>query len=296
MTSPSRRDGPPANHRDDAGFGPNQVSILGVKVDAVTLDQAAGQVLAAVRRNRAGGSGREGAGAEADGGAGAGSGLWLLVTPNPEIVMAARADAGLRDILNSADLAVPDGIGLVWASGRLGHPLPGRVAGFDLLCEVMARGAAEGLRVFFLGAKPGVAEAAAAKCRETHPGLVVAGTHHGYFGPEKDGEVARLVASTAPDLVICGMGSPRQEKWLAVYRALPPKPRQVGMPVGGSLDVLAGTVTRAPNWAARLNLEWAVRVLSQPSRWRRAPTLARFVLAVLAGPKGRGAGRNKREV
>ncbi len=261
--------------------------VLGVRVDAVTLDRAARAILEATRTNRL----RSGRGR-----------LWLVVTPNPEIVMAAQSDAELREILNSADLAVADGVGLVWAANRLGSPLPGRVAGFDLLVEVLARGAGEGLRVFLLGARPGVAEAAAARCMAEHPGLVVTGTHHGYFPPDRDDEVAGLVAATSPDLVVTGMGSPRQEKWLARYgkvlaegsaagrpgrggggRAVPPRPGgQVGMPVGGSLDVLAGRVSRPPAWVARFGLEWAVRVASQPSRWRRAPTLARFVVAVLA--------------
>lgn len=262
--------------------GPKSVVVLGVRVDAVTLDEAARMLLDQAR------AGRTGAGPSDQARAGrkgvAGRFLWLVVTPNPEIVMAARRDPELRKILNRADLAVPDGIGLVWAARRQGLDLPGRVAGYDLLREVLARGAREGLRVFFLGARPGVADEAARLCSQAFPGLVVVGTHHGHFPPADDEKVAATVAAARPELVVVGMGSPRQEKWLAVYERLLSAEAaglQVGFPVGGSLDVLSGRVSRAPAWAARLNLEWAVRVLSQPSRWKRAPALARFVLAVL---------------
>ncbi len=263
--------------------------VLGVRVDGVTLDEAAEAVLAEVRKNRFAAGGKE----EVAGSAGQGR-FWLVVTPNPEIVMTARGDEELRRILNAADLAVADGVGLVWAARRLGTELPGRVAGFDLLVEVLRRGARDGLRVFLLGAKPGVAEAAAARLEADHPGLVVAGVHHGYFAPSDDLRIADLVAETRPDVVAVGMGSPRQEKWLAVYAGrLPAGRAEVGMPVGGSLDVLAGKVSRPPAWVARLNLEWAVRVASQPARWRRAPTLARFVLAVLAEQRRQGAARGR---
>jgi N-acetylglucosaminyldiphosphoundecaprenol N-acetyl-beta-D-mannosaminyltransferase len=250
--------------------------VLGVRVDAVTLDEAARIVLEKIEAGRA----RAGGGR-----------FWLVVTPNPEIVMAARSDPELGHILNQADLAVPDGIGLVWAARRQGLELSGRVAGCDLLSAIVARGARIGLRVFFLGAKPGVAAQAAQRLGRDHPGLEVVGAHHGYFPASDDARIAGVVAAAQPELVVVAMGSPRQEKWLTGYRRLlEAEPSvggdgraglQVGFPAGGSLDVLSGQVKRAPAWAARLNLEWAVRVASQPSRWRRAPALVGFVLAVL---------------
>ncbi len=276
----------------DAG-GHRAVRVLGVRLDAVGLDEAAGLVLRWVkeaRRDRAAGrAGSAGGAGQAAGGADTDAPLRLVVTPNPEIVMRARKDNALAAILDRADLAVPDGVGVVWAARRKGSNLP-RVPGFDLLTEVLRRGAASGLRVYFLGATPGTAEEAATRALDAYPGLVVTGTHHGYFPPSEDRAVAGEIASAAPELLVVGMGSPRQEKFVAGQEEL--LGGIVAMPVGGALDVLSGKVKRMPAWMGRLGLEWLGRLASQPARWRRAPALARFVLAVLAeGRPGSSAER-----
>ena len=257
------------------------VRILGVRVDDVTLDGAAEAVLARIRVAREGPARepRQEATSER-----AARRLWVLTTPNPEMIMTARVRPDFAAILDQADLAVPDGVGLLWAARRQGTPLRERVAGCDLLGHILERGAGEKLRVFFLGAAPGVAEEAARRCRETYPGLEIAGTHHGYFGASEDRQVAGRVARSGAEFVAVGMGSPRQERWVQAARAALEGPESrvaVAMPVGGSLDVLSGRLKRAPDWASRLGLEWLVRLLSQPARWRRAPTLVRFVRAVL---------------
>jgi N-acetylglucosaminyldiphosphoundecaprenol N-acetyl-beta-D-mannosaminyltransferase len=213
-----------------------------------------------------------------------------VATPNPEIVVAATRDPELKAILNRTDLAVPDGVGLVWAARRRGADLPGRVAGFDLLMRVLERGSREGLKVFFLGSRPGVAAEAARRCLERWCGLQVAGTSHGYFPPADDEKMARLVAASGAELVAVGMGSPRQEKWIARHREL--LVGLVALGVGGSLDVLSGRVRRAPDWMAEQGLEWLGRFITQPERWRRAPALARFVLSVLVEERRMGRDRS----
>jgi len=272
----------PGTRRDGQGGGDSGVTdavrILGVRVDSVDLDRAADMILRRVQEARGVGVG-PGDGAP-----------FVVVTPNPEMVMAAQSDLELLGILNAANLAVADGIGLVWAARRRGADLPGRVAGFDLLTEILERGSREGLKVFLLGSRPGVAADAARRCLERWPGLEVAGTHHGYFPPADDEKVARLVAASGADLVAVGMGSPRQERWIARQAEL--LGGLVAFGVGGSLDVLSGRVKRAPDWMARRGLEWLGRFISQPGRWRRAPALARFVLAVLSEERRTGRSRS----
>lgn len=244
--------------------------VLGVRVDLVSLDQAADIILgwAADRAARPSG---------APGQAGRPGRARLVVTPNPEIIV--TADAELRGVLNQADLAVPDGIGVVWALRRQGIAVPGRVTGCDLFVEVLRRGAGSGLKVFLLGSRPGVAETAADRCRDQFPGLVITGTHHGYFGPRDDQAMADRVAASGAQLVAVGMGSPRQELW--AWRQAARLGGGVVMPLGGTLDVLAETVRRPPAWLARCNLEWLGRIAGEPARWRRAPRLARYAWRVV---------------
>lgn len=240
---------------------PPRRDVLGFPVDPVTLDQAARWIV------------RE---ALAPVGASAGAGR-LVVTLNPEIVVQARADEALAAALRHADLSVADGVGIAWAARQTGDPLPGRVPGVDLVAEAMRLGG-ERLRVFFLGGKPGVAEAAA-DAAHARFGVTVAGTHHGYFRrPDETGAVCAAVRAAAPDLLLAGLGE-GQERFLAEHADDLATPVMIG--VGGTLDVLAGTVKRMPAWTSRWGVEWAFRVASDRRRWRRAPRLARFVWLVL---------------
>lgn len=267
-------------------------TILGVRVDRLTLAEAAEATVGLIRRAAA----RRGSG----------GGASLVFTPNPEILARARRDAALRNALNAADLLVADGIGVVWASRVLGRPVPERVSGFDLLVALLAgaggarepeggapQPGAEGLRVFFLGGRPGVAAEAAAAVRRRFPGANVVGEHHGYFAD--DAEVLAEIRRCRPDLLVVGMGSPKQEMWLAKHRAA--LGGLVAMGAGGSLDVLSARTRRAPSLVRRLNLEWAYRILSEPrARFRRVPGLVAFVLAVAGEAlRGRRARPRRRE-
>ncbi|MDA8335187.1 MAG: WecB/TagA/CpsF family glycosyltransferase [Peptococcaceae bacterium] len=200
-----------------------------------------------------------------------------VITLNPEILYRAQNDPGLLDLINRAGLVTADGVGIVWGCRVAGQPLPGRVAGIDLLEGLARLSARKGWPVFLLGGAKGVAEEAAARLAVAHPGLKVAGTHHGFFGPDGEEAVVREVARSGAVLLFVGMGAPRQEKFIAGH--LPDLP--VAMGVGGSLDVLAGRVKRVGILWRRLRLEWLGRLVREPSRWRRALVLPRYVGAVL---------------
>jgi N-acetylglucosaminyldiphosphoundecaprenol N-acetyl-beta-D-mannosaminyltransferase len=179
--------------------------------------------------------------------------------------------------LRGADLVVADGVGLVWAARRRGIVLPGRVPGVDLAFAALA--AAPGLRVYLLGGRPGVAEAAGRVAHERW-GTDVVGARDGYFDAARDGaSVAAEVGASGAQLVLAGLGE-GQERFLDAHRgALGPA---VLIGVGGTLDVLAGTARRTPAWTRRLGVEWAWRVGSDPARWHRAPRLWRFARLALA--------------
>lgn len=245
----------PASSAHDPLALPRPRSVLGHPVHPVDLADATAWVMEAARRSDT---------------------PRLVVTLNPELVVRAREDAALAAALARADLCVADGVGLVWAARRRGIALPGRVPGVDLAFATLA--AARDLRVFMLGGRPGVAEAAARAARERW-GTDVVGTHHGYFDPVTEGAaVAAEVGASGAQLVLAGLGE-GQERFLDEQRALLGAGVLIG--VGGTLDVLAGTARRTPTWTRRLGLEWAWRVGLDPARWHRAPRLWRFAWLTL---------------
>jgi len=232
---------------------------LGVPVDAVGFDGAVACVRAMLEHQTGG---------------------WVA-TPNPEIVYSTWRNPSLLPVMAGASLSVADGIGLIWASRVLGGPALDRVHGIDLVSAVLSLCAEEGLPVFFLGGLPGVAAGAARRAAELWPGLRTAGAHHGYFDKAGEPEVLAAVVRAGPRLVLAGMGHPKQELWLA--ENIQSVPGAVGIACGGTLDVLAGFVRRAPAWIRQANLEWLFRLLSAPgTRGRRALVLPSFVARVLA--------------
>ena len=213
--------------------------------------------------------------------------LWLMeegrsvmaVTPNAEIVLEARRNEGLREAIRAAELVLADGSGVILASRLQGTPLRRRVPGIDFCSALLARMAENGQRVFLLGAVPGVAEEAGEKLRERYPGLVVAGTHDGYFDAEESAELVEQINASAPDLLIVCLGSPKQELWMLrnAERLL------VGLMIGlgGTLDVYAGHKERAPESWRRLGIEWLYRLIKDPKRIGRVLRLPMiFVLAL----------------
>lgn len=238
-----------------------RVDVLGVAFDNVTLDEAVERAMALLEED----------------------GPHLAATPNPEIVQCAGRDPEYAQILADADLVIPDGIGIIHAAKILGRPLKGRVPGIDFAAALMGRMAETGRRLFLLGAAPGVAEQAAANLQATHPGLVICGTHDGFF--KEDGPVVQKIRDARADVVFVCLGFPKQEKWIAAHGAQTGARLLIGL--GGSLDVFAGKVERAPEQFQKLGLEWLYRLMKQPSRAGRMAKLPLF-LASAAGARIRG--------
>ena len=247
--------------------------MLGLPVHVVTLDQAAAWVLAAARQMPA----------------------QLAVSFNPELVMRAQKNPAAAEALLGADLRYPDGVGAVWAASRQGAAGLERVPGIELAEKVLDAAAREGLGVYFLGAAEGVAEEAAEAMRLRFPGLLVCGTHHGYFpaDPEEEAGVAAAVRESGAAILLVAMGAPRQEIFMFQHRD--ELGVAVALGVGGSFDVWAGRVARAPEWTQRMRVEWLYRLARDPRRVRRQLALPRFVLKVLGGsPDDYGPGRATR--
>ncbi len=232
--------------------------VLGVRVDPVTTEEALVRLAAFVAQGTP----------------------HHVVTVNPEFVMISRRHPAFRAILEAADLCLADGVGLLLAGHILGRPLPERVAGSDLLPQIAARAAREGWRLFFLGARPGVAQRAAEVLMERNPGLQVVGTYPGSPAEEEAPEIIRRVRAAEPDMLFVAYGAPAQDLWIARHREALGVPVMMG--VGGAFDFIAGVAKRAPLWMRRMGLEWLHRLIHQPWRWRRMLALPHFAIRVTA--------------
>ncbi len=241
------------------------VDILGVPVATYTMKEARDTIARQLK------DGRKTRGEKAP---------WLVATANAEMIMMATGNPALMEVLNGADLVVPDGAGTVWAAHELGYRMPERVAGYDLVQELLKIAPAKenGFKVFFFGSAPGVAEGAKAKAEALYPGVQVVGCRNGFFSEADEPEIVREINDSGADLLLCALGVPKQELWIRKY--LPELKVSAAIGVGGTLDVMAGTMKRAPLWMQKAKLEWAYRVILQPSRIGRLAALPRFVLAV----------------
>ena len=232
-----------------------RIDVLGVGFDGRTVDEAVSRALEIMR----------------------GSEKSYVVTPNPEIVWICRRNKALRDAINGAGMVLPDGIGVVIGARILGTPLRcGRVPGIDFAAALFDKMAQSRLTVFLLGSKPGVAVEAGAYLAEKYPGLVVAGVSDGYF--TEDGPVIAMINAAKPDLLLVCLGAPKQELWMAENLSRLNAGLCAGL--GGSLDVFAGKVKRAPVLFRKLGLEWFYRLLCDPLRIKRMIKLPLFILAV----------------
>ena len=203
----------------------------------------------------------------------------FVVTANAEIIMMAQGDKEYKTLLaETADLILPDGAGTVWAGNYLGYTIPERVAGYDLYLRLLEEAAKNNIPVYFFGGKPGIAEEAAEEGKRRWPGLKMAGCRNGYFSAEEEPEIIEDINRSGAVMLFAALGAPKQEKWLAKYRDQL-KPCLL-MGIGGSFDVLAGKVQRAPKWMQDAKLEWFFRLVKQPSRFRRMLALPKFVFAV----------------
>jgi exopolysaccharide biosynthesis WecB/TagA/CpsF family protein len=221
-----------------------------------------------------------------------------IVTPDTLAVLRARKDPEYHAILKSADLVTPDGAGILWAAITLNHPLPERVTGIDIIHNICRLAAKKGHSLYLLGSYPGVASEAALNLTKKYPGIKIAGTHHGYFGCEdsqncedvkngnsdknkKEEEIIAEIKEKRPDILLVGMGVPKQEKW--INENLNRLDVPVCMGVGGSFDVLSGRIPRAPLWMQRHGMEWIYRSIKQPNRVFQVFALFYFIWLVILG-------------
>jgi N-acetylglucosaminyldiphosphoundecaprenol N-acetyl-beta-D-mannosaminyltransferase len=203
-----------------------------------------------------------------------------VLAVNPEKVMRARNDRALRDSLNAANLLIPDGIGVVWAVRFLGLGWMTRVPGSEFmpnLCELAAR---KGYGVFLYGARPDVNEAAADALARRYAGLRIVGRQDGYLPEAETEDLIRRINESGADILFVALGSPKQESWM--LRNADSLGVKVCQGVGGTFDVIAGQVDRAPPLFLQLNLEWLYRLLCEPRRIFRQTALAVFAVKVAA--------------
>ena len=222
-------------------MGRKQTCILDVAFDVVTMEEAAEKAKSFLRAE----------------------GQHYICTPNPEIVMEARTDGELRKILKKADMVVPDGIGVVWASKYSEKRLPERVAGYDLTQRLMRDLAGTEESFYFFGGAPGVAAAAARKMRKDYPGLKIVGVHNGYFDEKEEKKILEDIKKHSPSILLVGLGAPKQENWMYDHKG---RVGGVMIGVGAGFDYHAGNIKRAPAWMQKLSLEWLYRLAQDPKR------------------------------
>ena len=204
----------------------------------------------------------------------------LVITINSLMILDARKEPELlMPLFEKASLIVPDSYGLLWASRILKCPFPGVYPGVELMLDLCRLSSEKGCAVYLLGGRSGIAEAAARRLKELCPGLSIAGTHSGYFAPGEEATIVEEIRQLRPGVLFVGMGQPKQELWIEKYMRVLETP--IAMGVGGSLDVYAGVLRRAPAWLRERGLEWAYRLWQEPSRLPRILRLSRFAAAVI---------------
>lgn len=232
-----------------------KIDIMGLQFDNITMEEALDAAKALLQGEHAA----------------------RVVTPNAEIAYEALHDENMRTLLNSAELMLPDGAGVVLASKILKTPLKQKVAGVDFADGLLGVLETTGQSLYLLGSKPGVGELAAQKMMQKHPRLRIAGIADGYFQDEAP-VIDKINASGADVLFVC-LGAPKQEQFMARHQKALHVKLMAGL--GGTLDSFAGTVKRAPKWMIRLNLEWLYRLIKEPKRFKRMLRLPKYLWAVV---------------
>ena len=241
------------------------IEIMGVKVNKITVEETVQCLNKFLEEKRA----------------------HVIYTPNTEMVMAAKKDEYLKKILNESDLTIPDGIGLVYASRIKGNPLPERVAGYDISIKLLEIANDKSYSIYLLGGKEGVAKEAKEKIEKIYPNLRIAGYHNGYFkgthigynNYEEEIQIIREINESKSDILFVGLGASKQEKWISANKDKLNCRVIIGN--GGTIDVLAGKVKRAPEVFQRLGLEWFYRLIKEPKRIKRQIVLPIFMLNVI---------------
>lgn len=213
--------------------------------------------------------------------------LFHVVTGNPEILMSCQHDRSLRTIIDEAGLVTADGIGVVMVSRLRGEGLPERVTGCDLLLKLLEAGDRKKWSFYLLGADENTSRKAADVISRRYPNAEIRGRHHGFFDPSEDERIVQDVRAAGADVLVVALGAPYAERWIYKYRN--ELNSRIAIGVGGTLDVIAGKVPRAPLLWRKMNLEWLFRLVNQPSRWRRQLVLPRFAVKALLYREGKKA-------
>lgn len=237
--------------------------LWGIPVDNVAVDYALGKIRSWIRQ---------------------GAGNYSIITLDALGALRAREDNRFADVIRRADLVLPDGKGLTSAMRLLGAPIRQRIAGVDFAEKMCRLASTEGLPVFFLGGREGIADRAAANLKKRYPGLKVAGIRNGYFDYEQESDVLRDIAASGAKFLFVGLGVPRQEFWMDSLAERLNGVVSIG--VGGSFDVISGELRRAPVLWQRTCLEWLYRLIQEPWRWKRVIKLPMFVFYVLIARTG----------
>lgn len=247
----------------------NKLSIMGVRIDNKSMNE----VMDAVKKKLADNK------------------QYVIYTPNTEFVMMCQKDDEFLELINRSDINIPDGVGLIYASKIKKHPLKEKVAGYDLSVNLLKLADEQGLKLFVVGGKPGVAEEAMKNVREKYPDIKISGTQHGYFkgthlgknGHEEELKVLEDINKAEPHILFVGFGAKKQEQWIEYNKDKINAKIIIGN--GGTLDGLAGNVRRAPEIFIRLGLEWFYRLIQEPKRIKRQILLPIFMFKVLFGNK-----------
>ena len=234
-----------------------RISVLSVPIDCVTMDEAVQRILQMTEQ----------------------PGLHLVATANAEMVMLANENPTLHTILNNASLVVPDGAGILWAAERQGEHVPERVTGVDVTKELFKVAATHQIPVYCLGAAPGVSQRAVDNLAAQVGELNIAGIHDGFFDSAEEQEIINTIGESKAKLVFVALGVPKQEQWIA--EKLSHLDGVVAIGIGGSFDVLAGNIPRAPEWMQQNRLEWLYRLYLEPQRIGRMLAIPKFMWTVI---------------
>lgn len=241
---------------------PDSVTLLGMRVDCVTMDGVLALAEEYIRSRRP----------------------HHIVTADASMVVTSTQDSEFAEIVAASDLVTPDGAGILWATRRMGTPVPAKVSGVDLSARLIGLSGQKGWRVFLFGAAPGVAEAAAQQMRERYPDANIVGVRDGFFKSEDEPQIVETIRAAKTDILLVALGIPKQEKFIFRHKDALGVPVCIG--VGGTLDVFSGTVKRAPVWIQNLGLEWLYRTASDPKRRiGKLVLLPKFARMVLQAPR-----------
>ena len=247
----------------------DKLSIMGVRIDNLSMDEVLKIAEEKIEKNE----------------------QYIIYTPNTEFIMMCQKDEEFLNLMNESDINIPDGIGLIYAGKIKKHPLKEKVGGYDLSVNLLKMANDKGLKLYVVGGKPGVAEAAMENVREKYPGIKIVGAQHGYFkgthlgkkGHEEELAVIEDINKHQPHILFVGFGAKKQELWIEYNKDLINANVIIGN--GGTLDGLAGIVKRAPDIFIKLGLEWLYRLMKEPKRIKRQIVLPVFMLKVIFGNK-----------